>query len=496
MGELDWSQAPIHQEIKRDWKTPEILIEGSLNCGKSTVGFDKEIDATLKWAGIPILMARWTQDAVDTKLRPAFEEILAIRDLHPTWDAKEKYYEFENKSRVWMFGLKAVSQIEMFSKIRGLGVCRILLDQAEEADPAVAAELRGRLRPSLTGTVNNRSFPFQLTFIANPEDFDFWLSREFPLDNHIKGRKVFSLSIFDNPYLPEASRESLLRTYAVDHPKFTTMVMGQRGANIVGEPIFGSKTSHAGTKPMYNKTVHHRPIPLTRGVPIYEAFHVGEHNPTWVYCQPEYAGGLVVLGGVRGEGLLLEDFLPIVHEYRSRWYGSHPDVKTAIAPMGEKDGGAPRYTPIRTIKEHFGVAPIWKDNANAPDVQLGMIEELGALMRRRNPSGDECFGVNDDPSHFVIVNADGPRESPFVHHAFEAGAVWSEKTVSIANKDVKQIRDDDKFSNVIHAVSNVYLNFCAGRPTLQEAQRKKAKGRPASGIPQPPAGGRDSWMAQ
>ena len=74
MAELDWTDMPIHQAIKADWRTREILIEGSLNCAKTTVALDKEIDALLKYPGIPILLFRWTEDAVTTKLKTAFDE--------------------------------------------------------------------------------------------------------------------------------------------------------------------------------------------------------------------------------------------------------------------------------------------------------------------------------------------------------------------------------------------------------------------------------------
>ncbi len=63
-----------HLAFKKDWKTSEYLLEGSLGCGKTTLGLDKEIDALLKYPGIPSLLFRWTEDAVSTKLKPAFEE--------------------------------------------------------------------------------------------------------------------------------------------------------------------------------------------------------------------------------------------------------------------------------------------------------------------------------------------------------------------------------------------------------------------------------------
>ncbi len=49
MPELDWEGMPIHQAFKSDWRTPEILLEGSLGCAKTTLFIDKEIDALLKW---------------------------------------------------------------------------------------------------------------------------------------------------------------------------------------------------------------------------------------------------------------------------------------------------------------------------------------------------------------------------------------------------------------------------------------------------------------
>src|SRR5262245_16427393 len=105
MPTLSWAGMPIHQAIKSDWSTAEILIEGSLGCGKTTVGLDKEIDALLKWPGIPILLFRWSKDAVETKLKPAFEELLDIRGISAAWDNKQNCFVFDNGSTAFMFGL-------------------------------------------------------------------------------------------------------------------------------------------------------------------------------------------------------------------------------------------------------------------------------------------------------------------------------------------------------------------------------------------------------
>ncbi len=467
MPELDWSNAPIQSEIKANWKSPEILVSGSLNCAKTTVGLDKEIDALLRWPGIPILLARWTQDACDTKLRPVFEEILTIRGLTWEWDAKEKRYLFPNGSIAYCFGLKAVSQIEIFNKIRGLGVCRIFIDQTEELDRSVAGELRGRLRPNLTATVTGRSFPFQLTFVANAEDYDFWLSREFPEDNHISGRTLYQLSIFDNPHAPQASIDSLVRQYPADHPKHRTLVLGRRGPNITGDPVFEN---------LYKKESDWRQLMPRHDMPILEAFEMGTHNPTWVAAQAIHTGGMNVLGGIRGEGLILDDFFAVVDKYRRTWFPEPLVFDTCVPPMGEnlKRTGQ-RYTMLDIIRKRMNIKPKCRDTGNAPDVRLAMVENISTYLRKRDEYGYAQIAVNNDETRFLIVNSEGVRESPFVHHALEAGAVWDDHFVSVANKEIKQMHEDDKFANAMHCIEDIELNFLAGQKSAAEKAVKRIK---------------------
>ncbi len=487
MPDLDWTGMPIHLAIKHD-VTSEVLIEGSLGCGKTTLGLDREIDALMKWPGIPILLFRWTEDACSTKLRPAFEELLAIRGITADWDAKQKAYTFANGSRAYMFGLKAVSAVEIFNKIRGLGVARIFGDQIEEMNPQVAGELRGRLRPDLTATMSGKRFPFQLTFVANPSDSDFWLSKEFPEDGHIKGRKLYSLSIFDNRHLPKETIESLVRAYPEDHPQFRPLVLGQRAPNVYGVPVFEG---------LYRKDLHWRPTAFRHDLPILESFHLGKHNPTFVCAQALYAGGLAVQGGVLALGMVLEDFVPIVDAYRRAWYPPSVPVKSCVAPQGEKTQQTTgRFTGNDVFREKAGIKVQWQDTGNAPDVRLAMIENLSSYLRRRNARGEESFAINTDPTRFLIVSqADGVRESPIVHHAFEGGAVWDAHFVSVSHKELRHIREDDKFANVLNCLSNIELNFCAGQRTAEARALATAQARAKAHA----LGGRlltgaDSWM--
>ncbi len=486
MPELDWSDMPIHLAIKADRKTPERLIEGSLGSAKTTIGLDCELDAVLRHPGIPILMFRWTEDAVATKLRPALEELMSIRGMTATWDAKQKRYDFENGSMIYMFGLKAVSSVEMFNKIRGLGVCRIMGDQVEEMQPEVAGELRGRLRPDLTATMSGRKFPFQLTFIANPSDTDFWLSREFPEDDHIKGRKLYSLSVFDNKWLPKETVESLLRTYSEDHPKNRTLVLGKRGPRVYGVPVYEG---------LYRKDLHWRPIEFRRDLPILESFEFGKHNPVWCCAQAMFAGGLAIHGGVLGLGLTLEDFVPIVQHYRSAWYPAGVPVQSCLSPQGEKtQSTSARFTGIDILRQKAGITPRWADNGNAADVRLAMIENISAYLRKRNVTGQEQLAVNNDPARFLIIGkGEEPRDSPFVHHSFEGGYTWSEHFVSVSSKELRQPREDDKFANIMHCIENIELNFCAGRSTGDEKAAKLLRQKLATRSGSPNVSG-NSWM--
>lgn len=459
---LDWSNMPIHQSFKSDWSTPEILLEGSLGCAKSTAGLDKETDALLKWPGIPILLSRWTEESVSTKLQTAFEEILNIRNLDADWDSKAKLYRFPNGSIAHMFGLKAASEIELFSKLRSLGVSRIFVDQAEEVRRAVAEELRARLRPDLTATMKGIKYPFQLTFVANPSDDSFWLSREFPTDNHIKGRKLYSLSVFDNPHLPQETVDGLLRTFPEEHPKHQTMVLGKRGLNISGEAIYDQ---------LYVRALHARPLTIRANAPLLEAFHCGTHNPAWVVAQRTYHGGLMLLGGIMGRGLTLEDFLPLVGRCREEWFPD-AEVLTTTGPLGETYQTArDRYT-LMSVLRQWGVTPRWREYANAPDVQLAMIEIIGGLMRRRTAGREEAFGIESTPGKWFEASLDGVRLKPFLSFGFEGGYVWSDHTVSVSNATVRQPRNDDWYFNGMRCVENIVLNFCASSPTESDRDQE------------------------
>lgn len=475
----------IHDEIYRD-TTYALDVEGALASGKTTLCLAKELDFLRRYPGMSTLIARWTDDAVKTLLRPAWEQTLRIEGVEWDWDEQQKFYALGNGSRAFAFGLKTQSSDpdQRFGKIRGASVSRVYVDQAEQLPPDYLGELILRMRPDVEARLRGDNFPRQLTFSPNPGDEDGPIAKQFPSANRIKGRRYYAISIYDNRHnLPEEMLENALISYPPEHPKHRTMILGLRGLNVDGEPVYDG---------IYDRAVHARPLTYADDRPLLEVFEFGRHNPVWMVGQRTYYGGLHVLAGVIGKRMVLEDFLPIVKQYRSDWF---PAAKfhTCCAPMGESQQSPGRMT-LNGLLRDAGYRPIWRQNANAPDVQLAMIEYLAGLLRRRTLGREEAFGLNTDPARWLSASPDrGVNPMPFLSYAFEGGYVWDKNAVSISNKTVRQPHADDLYANVMKALENLALNFCTNQSTdLERDQRanREQQRQIDSGYPTGPA----SWM--
>lgn len=465
--------------------TPEIDLEGALACGKTTVALWKELDALETHPGIWSLLSRWTDDATNALLRPAFEQLARLHKTNLAWKGdKEKYYLLENGSRAYCFGLKTQSSDpeQRYGKIRGLPVSRIYIDQAEQVEADIAGELRLRLRPDIEARQRGQDYPRQLTFTPNPTNYDHWLAKQFPDQNNpFKNRVYYSLSLYDNQHnLPADIFENALAMYPLEHPKHRTVILGQRGLNVTGDPIY---------EDVFIRKTHVGPVRARTDIPVLEAFEFGRHNPTWVAAQRAPDGRLALLGGVQGKHMVLEHFLPFVQQQRDEWFGSAPSTtfKTCTAPMGETETtSGTRYTLLKLLRE-AGFKATYRANANAADVQLAMIEQIAGLLQRRTMTREESIVVNADPAMWLTYSTDGTvKQTPFVAFALDGGYVWSKHTISISHKEVRQPFEDDEYANAMHCLENLVLNFCAGRLTDNERASKKAqqRGSDAFGRPQ------------
>lgn len=479
----DWRG--VHLQFFED-RTDEIDIEGARMSAKTTVCLDKEIWYLKNHPGIEIFLCRYSDTATRTKLVPRFERLCSMRGLvlgtDYKWDSKELCYNFTNGSKAYVFGLKAASAENRYEKLRGLDVARVYNDQSEELPADIGQELRASMR--------QKGYPHQITFSPNPIATTHWLAKKdhggFPENNSVDGRRYYGLSIYDNAYnLPPESIARMERTYPVGHAKHRAMILGKRGPNVIGDAIF----EHT-----FKRALHVRPVQFDPSMPLLEAFDFGKHSPCYVAAQRFYTGGLAFLGGVIGEDMFLDDFLPIVKQARLDWFGELPRrmVKTCCPPPPTALAGT-RFT-NQILLDQAGFRLTYRENGNAHDVMLALLDRLTSYMRRRSPNGEESLAVNDDDSHWLKVSFEGIEQSPFLEQALEANAVWDEHFSSVSNQKVRQVHDDDWFANALRCVQHIELNFCADTSTQSERDRKAAANR-ARRESAPHSQSADSWLA-
>ena len=455
---LIW-KGPVSQ-FMRD-TSPEIDLEGALSSGKTTACLWKVFFSTQAYPGIHWFIGRYGDGETQTKIRPAWEAVLQQAGVEPAWNAKENSYDFANGSRVYAFGLKSPDERSRYSKVRGMGVSGIYLDQTEELPDDIGLELRGRLRQP--------GFPHQLIFSPNPQNVTHWLADQFPEDNHIDGRTYYAVSLYDNAHhLPADFVVNQERTFPPDHAKYRSVMLGKRGVNVTGDPVY---------KGAFQRRLHTAGGLYNPRQVLLEAIDFGKKHPCLVWGQQTYTGGWRLVGGLLGQNLFLDDFLQTVIQTRSQWFPELMGRQTCCDPAGShQNSQGTRFNGVDLLKK-AGFAPVWKDNANAPDVRLACVESLSAHMRRREPGGAEAFLVESDPNRWLRVSTEGTTVDGFVTDALEAGYVWDEHMVSVGNKQVRKPKKDGWFEHGMNCTEYLELNFGATRATEEERDQKLAKRR-------------------
>ncbi len=451
----------LHAEFLRD-DSKEILLQGSLSCGKTTVALYKLISHLRDDPGLEAYLFRYSDDDLRTKLRPAFEKVCSQMGVYPAWENTEKCYVFANGSRCSAFGLRSVDAMSRYSKLKGLGVGEILGDEVQELPGDISLELRGRLRQP--------DHPHRLVFVCNPPPLRHWICDQFRDESTKEGiaynrerqRKVFTLSLYDNPFLPAETLRTMEATYPPEHARYPTLIMGQRGADVIGDPIYGE---------LFSVALHLRPITYDPDQIVFESFDFGK-DPCWVVAQKPLSGGLYCLGGILGQGMFLDDFLPIVKQYRAEWFPHMGRVKTCCTASTKLT--THKLTQMNQLREH-GFRPMWNEHANDPDVVIALIEKIASYMRRRSATGKEAFGVNNDESRWLVASSEGITYSPFMTGMCLNGYTWDLHTVSIGRNEMRQPRSDQWFEYPARCLEAIELNFGLTQELEQQAAARKKK---------------------
>lgn len=452
----------IHEEILRD-ETPELDIEGARMSGKTWVCSAKVHNSCVKHPGIWWLINRYSGTETDNQLRPQFAQVCRMLGSDVAWNNEESAYHFPavggKVSKVFAYGLKTQSKEARFSKIRGSGVSGLWNDQSEEMPEDIATEMRALLRQP-------GGYPYQLMFSPNPPDEEHFLADQFPDDQDLPGRKYYRLSLYDNRHNLRADTiEMLERAYPRTHAKHKSLILGMRGPNITGTPVY----EHA-----FQRETHVSAITYDPNSALLEAFDAGKHHPTWLVAQRSTFGGINILGGILGKRLFLEDFLPLVARYRREWFDEAEDTRVCCDPPMSNESGL-RYTTADILRE-AKLRPRWRENASAPDVRVSMIEHIGAMMLRRAGAG-QAFNVNADASRWLMASKAlaKPKHTKLFVDGCEGSYVWSPNYVSVGNKTVRQPAFDQWLDGWQRCLENIMLNFVVGQATQAEKDEKRRK---------------------
>lgn len=450
--------------------TRHIDFEGAFRSGKTTAALWKVFNSCLEHPGICWLICRYSDGDTQTKLKPPWRAICDRAGVAVAWDSQEMCDVFPEvnglQSKVYIFGIKSQDQTSRYGKFRGMTLAGIYNDQTEELPHDVFLEMMGRL--------SQQGFPHQLILTPNPPDENHWLTNEFPEDQHLTDRRYYSAPIHANAHnLPPDTIPGLIAAYPPSHPKHRSAVLGKRGLNVIGVPVYGGDAAK-GLAPMFVRALHVRPLRYNPQLPLLTALDFGKHHPCAVFGQYTPWNQLLLLGGLMGQNLYLEDFAPLVQRYRSQWF---PDALAHLEccdPAGAHDNSqGVRNNGILVLKDH-GFSPTYKENSNAPDVRLAMVERIAGYMRKRTPQG-EAFGLEANPDRWMLVSPDLVKSWPFLADGFEAGYVWDEHYVSVGSKQIRKPKKDGWYEHGQNCCEYLELNYGGAQPTVQQVERHAAR---------------------
>lgn len=469
----------IHEEILHD-KTSEIDVEGARMCGKTFLCSAKVLYAARDNPGMWWLINRYSGTETDNQLRPIFRDVARQIDIPLEWKGDESAYHLPQVdgriSKIFAYGLKTQAKDERFAKVRGSGVGGLWNDQSEETPEDIGTEMRALIRQP--------GVPHQLLLSPNPPGEEHYLADQFPEGIRDALRRYYRLSLYDNKHnLTADTIEKLERLYPRTHAKHKSLILGMRGPNVTGTPVYNDA---------FQRSYHIGPLAFDRNQPLLEAFHAGQHHPTWLVAQRTPFGGLHLLAGIIGKRLFLEDFLPLVDAYRNEWFAGASKVYTCCDPPPSEDDNL-RYTSVNIMREH-GLKLRWRDMSTSPDVRESVIQTIAGMMKRRIGQS-EGFIISDDPSRWLMTSTAVTKETKLMIDGCEGSYIWDENLVSVGNKKVRQPKVDQWLEGLQRCLENIVLNFFAGQMSEAERHARQRRSREESqGERQQSSQGKARWM--
>ena len=262
--------------------------------------------------------------------------------------------------------------------------------------------------------------------------------------------------------------------YPESHAKYRSVIMGKRGMNVMGEPVY---------KGAFVRTVHEVPLEYDPRLALEMALDFGKHHPCAIFRQVSPLGQVRFLGGILGQNLYLDDFLDIVLTHRQQWFPHPIEYKECCDPAGAADTSHGTTGALKALRDK-GIKPLYVPDSNSPAVRLAMVERMASQMRKRAADRSEAFVVNANSDRWLTISENTTVPDRFLADGFEAGYVWDEHMVSVGNKQVRKPKKDGWYEHGQNCAEYLECNFGA-------AFVKKKERVPGS-MRQP--GGNLAWM--
>lgn len=451
-----------HAQVFHD-TSRELDVEGAVRAGKTWLCLMKILASCVAHPGIHWMISRWSDGDTTEQLKPTFVHICALAGIALDWHADERYFKLPNDSLVYVLGLFSQDQARRYSKMRGKTLAGAYIDQAEEVpDPDIYDEFVMRL--------SQPGYPRQIILSPQTVRGDHWIADYFPHDKELRPNTAYyPLSTFDNAHNldPGWIADQETRT-PPGTPQHTTLLLGKRGAVVVGDPVYGGSKAGPGA---FVRQRHEQPCAFDPRLALEIGLDFGRHHPCAVFRQVSAVGQTRYLGGLLGLDLNLEPFLGQVLRYAAVWFPSPIETRWCGDPAALSN---PLAFNLSAMFRERGVHMRFAENSNSPLVRIATIERLSATMRGRDLAGNEAFVVASDGDRWMQVSSHGASQFKFVADAFEFGYVWDKHDVSVSNKPVRRPLKDGWYDHGMNCVEYLEVNFSSTPVKKREPPRRAA----------------------
>lgn len=429
---------------------PYVDLEGGVRAQKTTVLCAKVLALCLAHPGIKCFLGRWTEESLDTQIKPKWREHCSENGIALKWNAEEHYDQLENGSIVYMRGLKPSEGAARYSKIRGLTLAFIGIDQAEEVPPDFWAEFVAR--------VSQPGMPHQIWLTPQPVNPGHWIDDTFPEDNRDPRYFYVRTNVYDNrAAVGDEYIAGLEKQYLPGSAQRRTLLEGRRGLATSGRPVYQG---------IFDRRRHVKHVTANKEIALYEGWDYGHSHPCVVWANFTPMGRLAVLGGVMGKDMSIDQFAPVALYYRELWFGKQLEVQSTGDPAGiaESSQGLPGSVP--EILDGFGVQISGCTGGNAPEIRDRAIKSIASYMNRVALDGGPAFVVSE--RGMLIQNGADPKPMPFLADGFEAGYVWDERQFYGPRVNIRRPKKDGTYDHGQNCVEYIVLAFGPGMPSQDD----------------------------